>query len=93
MSALVGAGVQHVVYCPGSRDAPIGYALADAEAAGWLRIHVRLDERSAAFVALGLSKSSMLAGLWHPAAVVTTSGTAVANLHPAVLEADAWCSL
>lgn len=89
VSALVGAGVQHVVYCPGSRDAPIGYALADAEAAGWLRIHVRLDERSAAFVALGLSKSSMLAGLWHPAAVVTTSGTAVANLHPAVLEADA----
>lgn len=87
VSALVGAGVEHVVYCPGSRDAPIGYALADAEAAGWLHAHVRLDERSAGFVALGISKSS--AGLRHPAAVVTTSGTAVANLHPAVLEADA----
>ena len=77
VSALVGAGVEHVVYCPGSRDAPIGYALADAEAAGWLHAHVRLDERSAGFVALGISKSS--AGLRHPAAVVTTSGTAVAS--------------
>ncbi|MSS45743.1 2-succinyl-5-enolpyruvyl-6-hydroxy-3-cyclohexene-1-carboxylic-acid synthase [Cutibacterium sp. WCA-380-WT-3A] len=86
MSALGRSGVEHVVYCSGSRDAPIGYALADAEAAGWLRVQVRLDERSAAFVALGLSKAL---GLSHPAAVVTTSGTAVANLHPAVLEADA----
>ena len=89
VSALVGAGVEHVVYCPGSRDAPIGYALADAEAAGWLHVHVRLDERSAGFVALGLSRGSMMEGLWRPAVVVTTSGTAVANLHPAVLEADA----
>ena len=83
VSALVGAGVEHVVYCPGSRDAPIGYALADAEAAGWLRVYVRLDERSAGFVALGLGRAGC------PAAVVTTSGTAVANIHPAVLEADA----
>ena len=83
VSALVEAGVEHVVYCPGSRDAPIGYALADAEAAGWLRVYVRLDERSAGFVALGLGRAGC------PAAVVTTSGTAVANIHPAVLEADA----
>lgn len=83
VSALVGAGVGHVVYCPGSRDAPIGYALADAEAAGWLRVYVRLDERSAGFVALGLGRAG------RPAAVVTTSGTAVANVYPAVLEADA----
>ncbi|WCC80655.1 2-succinyl-5-enolpyruvyl-6-hydroxy-3-cyclohexene-1-carboxylic-acid synthase [Cutibacterium equinum] len=89
VSALAAAGVEHVVYCPGSRDAPIGYALADAEAAGWLRVHVRLDERSAGFVALGLSRASVMEGLWRPAVVVTTSGTAVANLHPAVLEADA----
>lgn len=81
--ALVAAGVEHVVHCPGSRDAPVAYALHDAAAAGLLSLHVRLDERSAAFVALGLGRSG------HPAAIVTTSGTAVANLHPAVLEADA----
>ena len=83
VNALVEAGVEHVVYCPGSRDAPIGYALADAETAGWLRVYVRLDERSAGFVALGLGRAGC------PAALVTTSGTAVANIHPAVLEADA----
>ncbi|WP_267885936.1 thiamine pyrophosphate-binding protein, partial [Cutibacterium acnes] len=83
VNALVEAGVEHVVYCPGSRDAPIGYALADAETAGWLRVYVRLDERSAGFVALGLGRTGC------PAALVTTSGTAVANIHPAVLEADA----
>ena len=83
VNALVEAGVEHVVYCPGSRDAPIGYALADAETAGWLRVYVRLDERSAGFVALGVGRAGC------PAALVTTSGTAVANIHPAVLEADA----
>ena len=57
VNALVEAGVEHVVYCPGSRDAPIGYALADAETAGWLRVYVRLDERSAGFVALGLGRA------------------------------------
>lgn len=87
--ALVAAGLREVVYCPGSRDAPLGYALASAERAGWLRLHVRLDERSAGFVALGLSRAALLGGDRVPAAVVTTSGTAVANLHPAVLEADA----
>jgi 2-succinyl-5-enolpyruvyl-6-hydroxy-3-cyclohexene-1-carboxylate synthase len=87
--ALVAQGLRDVVYCPGSRDAPLGYALAAAEEAGWLRVHVRIDERSAGFMALGLSRASVLAGDGVPAAVVTTSGTAVANLHPAVLEADA----
>lgn len=89
IGALVARGLREVVYCPGSRDAPIGYALAAAERAGWLRVHVRLDERSAGFVALGLSRAAVLSGRSAPAAVVTTSGTAVANLHPAVLEADA----
>lgn len=87
--ALVSRGLREVVYCPGSRDAPLGYALAAAEQAGWLRVHVRLDERTAGFMALGLSRAAVLQGRRAPAAVVTTSGTAVANLHPAVLEADA----
>lgn len=79
---LARCGVRHVVLCPGSRSAPLAYALLAADRAGRLRLHIRVDERSAAFLALGLSR-----GGGTPAAVVTTSGTAVANLHPAVLEA------
>ncbi len=79
---LVRGGVREAVLSPGSRSAPLAYALVDAERAGRLRLHVRVDERSAGFLALGLAKGS-----GRPVAVVTTSGTAVANLHPAVLEA------
>ncbi len=79
---LVRGGVRHAVLCPGSRSAPLAYALHAADAEGRLTLHVRVDERSAGFVALGLAKAS------GPVIVVTTSGTAVANLHPAVLEAD-----
>lgn len=61
VGALVAAGVRDVVYCPGSRSAPLAYALADAERAGTVRVHVRLDERGAAFVAVGLSRAGMLA--------------------------------
>jgi 2-succinyl-5-enolpyruvyl-6-hydroxy-3-cyclohexene-1-carboxylate synthase len=78
VAELVSAGVQHVVLCPGSRSAPLAYAVHDAE----LQLHVRHDERVAGFTALGLGRAT-----GRPAAVVTTSGTAVANLHPAVLEA------
>lgn len=85
---LVAAGVRDIVIAPGSRSAPLTYAAADAEASGLLRAHVRLDERTAGFFALGLIKASTLAGRTRPVAVVTTSGTAVANLHPAVLEAS-----
>jgi 2-succinyl-5-enolpyruvyl-6-hydroxy-3-cyclohexene-1-carboxylate synthase len=80
---LVRNGVSDVALAPGSRSAPLAMTLADAEAAGRLRLHVRVDERSAAFTALGLAKSTGV-----PAVVVTTSGTAVANLHPAIVEAD-----
>lgn len=80
---LAAGGVGEVVLSPGSRSAPLAYALHAAERAGLLRLHVRIDERSAGFTALGLARAS-----GRPAAVVTTSGTAVANLHPAVLEAD-----
>ena len=85
VAALVAGGVRHVVLAPGSRSAPIAYALSTAEEAGWLTLHVRADERVAAFLALGLSAGSPAGEC---AAVVTTSGTAVANLHPAVLEAS-----
>jgi 2-succinyl-5-enolpyruvyl-6-hydroxy-3-cyclohexene-1-carboxylate synthase len=74
--------VREAVLAPGSRSAPLAFALHAADAAGRLRLHVRIDERSAGFLALGLAKAS-----GRPAVVVTTSGTAAANLHPAVLEA------
>lgn len=79
---LVRHRVLDVVLAPGSRSAPLAYALHEADREGRLRLHVRIDERTAGFLALGLAK----AGGW-PVAVVTTSGTAVVNLHPAVLEA------
>ena len=79
---LIRQGVRHAVLCPGSRSAPLAYALQDADREGRLTLHVRVDERSAGFLALGLAKLTRV-----PAVVVTTSGTAVANLHPAVLEA------
>src|SRR6185312_8806176 len=81
---LVRCGVREAVIAPGSRSAPLALALHAADAAGRLRLHVRIDERSAGFLALGLAKASGT-----PAVVVTTSGTATANLHPAVLEASA----
>jgi 2-succinyl-5-enolpyruvyl-6-hydroxy-3-cyclohexene-1-carboxylate synthase len=80
---LVRGGVTEAVLSPGSRSAPLAFALHDADRAGRLRLHVRIDERSAAFLALGLAKAS-----GRPVPVVTTSGTAAANLHPAVLEAS-----
>ena len=80
---LVRNTVSHVVLCPGSRNAPLSLALRDAEAAGKLTLHVRIDERGAGFLALGIG-----ARTGRPVALVCTSGTAAANFHPAVLEAD-----
>lgn len=80
---LVRGGVRDVVLCPGSRNAPLAFALQAADAAGRLRLHMRIDERTAGFLAIGLAIS---AGA--PVPVVMTSGTAVANLGPAVLEAN-----
>ena len=74
------AGLRDVVVCPGSRSAPV--ALAAARQSG-VRTHVRLDERGAGFFAIGLA---LAAG--RPVAVVVTSGTAAAELHAAVAEAD-----
>nr|BFE47707.1 2-succinyl-5-enolpyruvyl-6-hydroxy-3-cyclohexene- 1-carboxylic-acid synthase [Saccharothrix mutabilis subsp. capreolus] len=79
---LIRNDVRHVVLSPGSRNAPLSIALAEAATAGRITLHVRIDERSAGFLALGLAKGS-----GQVTAVTCTSGTAVANLHPAVLEA------
>jgi len=82
---LIRCGLREVVIAPGSRSAPLAMALhAEASRPGSpLRLHVRIDERSAAFLALGLAKAS-----GRPAAVVCTSGTAAAHFHAAVIEAD-----
>ncbi len=121
---LVTAGVTEVVFAPGSRSAPLVYALAPLAEAGLIRTHVRVDERDAGFLALGLARGLRVkearrrasadsdasdlheagerasdlreSGLREaggsrgeaPVVLVTTSGSAVANLHPAVLEAS-----
>ena len=74
--------VTDAVLAPGSRSGPLALALAAADEQGLIRLHVRVDEREAGFLALGLAKASR-----RLVPVVTTSGTAVANLHPAMLEA------
>ncbi|HEU5033712.1 MAG TPA: 2-succinyl-5-enolpyruvyl-6-hydroxy-3-cyclohexene-1-carboxylic-acid synthase [Mycobacteriales bacterium] len=77
---LVRHGVTDVVVAPGSRSTPVALALASDER---VRLHVRIDERSAAFLALGLARGS-----GRPVPVLCTSGTAAAHFHAAVLEAD-----
>ena len=80
---LIRGGVRDVVLCPGSRNAPLAFALADADRRGRLRLHVRIDERTAGYLAIGLA---VAAGA--PVCVAMTSGTAVANMGPAVVEAN-----
>jgi len=75
----VGLGLRHVVVAPGSRSTPLALAVA---ANDHLQVHVHHDERSAGFMALGIGASTGV-----PAVVVTTSGTAAVEVHPAVVEA------
>ncbi|MFZ0409183.1 MAG: 2-succinyl-5-enolpyruvyl-6-hydroxy-3-cyclohexene-1-carboxylic-acid synthase [Cyanobium sp.] len=82
LSDLLRRGVELAVLCPGSRSAPLAQAAALLEPRG-LRLLTAIDERSAAFFALGHGKAT-----GQPAAVITTSGTAVAQLLPAAVEAD-----
>ena len=82
LEGLVAHGVADVVLSPGSRSQALALAAAAFARAGHLRVTVRIDERVAGFTALGLAVQT-----GRPVAIVCTSGTAVANLHPAVLEA------
>ncbi|MFF1876820.1 2-succinyl-5-enolpyruvyl-6-hydroxy-3-cyclohexene-1-carboxylic-acid synthase [Leifsonia sp. NPDC058230] len=82
LSGLVRAGVRDLVVSPGSRSQALALVAAELERSGSARLHVRIDERVSGFLALGLARES-----GRPAVVITTSGTATANLHPAVLEA------
>jgi len=82
IAELIRRGVRDLIVCPGSRSQALALAAAEAEHLGRARLHVRIDERSAAFTAIGIARETGV-----PAAVIVTSGTAVANLYPAVLEA------
>ncbi|MBV9794791.1 MAG: 2-succinyl-5-enolpyruvyl-6-hydroxy-3-cyclohexene-1-carboxylic-acid synthase [Actinobacteria bacterium] len=80
---LIRCGLTDAVLAPGSRSAPLAMEWHRRASAGGLRLHVRIDERAAAYLALGLAKAS-----GRPAAVLCTSGTAAASFHPAVIEAS-----
>ncbi|MHB1876366.1 MAG: 2-succinyl-5-enolpyruvyl-6-hydroxy-3-cyclohexene-1-carboxylic-acid synthase [Streptosporangiaceae bacterium] len=80
---LIRCGLRDAVLAPGSRSAPLAMELHRRSLAGDLRLHVRIDERSASFLALGLAKSG-----GRPVVVTCTSGTAAAHFHAAVIEAD-----
>jgi len=82
VQSCLDSGVEHVVIAPGSRNAPLSWAFAQAEKAGLIKIQVRIDERDAGFLALGIAKAT-----GKPVPVVVTSGSAVANLLPAIVEA------
>ncbi|MEY2850779.1 MAG: hypothetical protein RJA96_650 [Actinomycetota bacterium] len=79
---IIESGITDVVISPGSRNAPLSLAFFAAAERKLITVHVRIDERTAAFFALGIIKAT-----GKPVVVVCTSGTAVANYHPAVLEA------
>ncbi len=82
LAALAKAGIRNFFLAPGARSQALAIAAGQLADAGKIDLHVRLDERSLGFTALG---SALASG--EPSVLITTSGTAVANLHPAVLEA------
>ncbi|MDQ1175673.1 2-succinyl-5-enolpyruvyl-6-hydroxy-3-cyclohexene-1-carboxylate synthase [Microbacterium sp. SORGH_AS 421] len=82
LAGLVSRGVRHLVVSPGSRSQALALVAAELERQGLVHLHVRIDERVAGFTALGIGRETGM-----PAVVVCTSGTAVANLVPAALEA------
>ena len=86
MQGLIELGLRRLVLCPGSRSGSLATAAGLLASSGQLQLNTAIDERSAAFLALGLATAGGSA-----VAVVTTSGTAVANVLPAVIEADRSC--
>jgi len=86
LQGLIELGLRRLVLCPGSRSGSLATAAGLLASSGQLQLNTAIDERSAAFLALGLATAGGSA-----VAVVTTSGTAVANLLPAVIEADRSC--
>lgn len=82
LSELIALGLRHVIVSPGSRSQALALLAAEFERRGDVQLHVRIDERVAGFLALGIGRESRV-----PAAVICTSGTAAANLLPAALEA------
>jgi 2-succinyl-5-enolpyruvyl-6-hydroxy-3-cyclohexene-1-carboxylate synthase len=82
LATFAKAGVRNFFLAPGARSQALAIAAGQLAEVGKIDLHVRLDERSMAFTALG---SALASG--EPSVLITTSGTAVANLHPAVLEA------
>ena len=83
LNALVAKGMKHIVLCPGSRSGPLALAAASLAEKKELTLLTSIDERSAAFLAVGISAAS-----GQVTGVITTSGSAVANLLPAAVEAD-----
>ena len=71
---LIRGGVRDVVLCPGSRNAPLAFALQDADRAGRVRLHVRIDERTAGFLAIGLAIAAELVHA-HGGAIHLVEGT------------------
>lgn len=82
LDEFVRLGVRDIVLSPGSRSQALALAAAEFERIGLVRLRVRIDERVGGFLALGIAVETGV-----PVLIITTSGTAVANLHPAVLEA------
>ena len=83
LNQLVGIGIKYFILCPGSRSAPLAIAAGELYKRGKIKLYNSLDERSAGFHGLGISAAS-----GDMSAVITTSGTAVANLLPSAVEAD-----
>jgi len=83
LALLAASGVEHIFLAPGARSQALAVAASQLADAARIQLHVRLDERSLGFTALGAALAS-----GQPTALIVTSGTAVANLHPSVLEAS-----
>ena len=86
LEAFISHGLKYVVLCPGSRSSPLALAAARLSELSDLTLITSLDERSGAYLALGIGTST-----GNACAVITTSGTAVANLLPASIESDRSC--